>query len=332
MTTIIDVAKRAGVSFKTVSRVFSGEASVRPKTKEKVLKAASELNYQVNNAARTLRSKAPTVVVLLINNPSSNYAQDIQIGAMAMCQDLGLTLVIDDPENPKIVEKLRSQSSLLGVILTPPQSDDLGVVTQLTQNNVPIIRIGTQVTVDGTANIGIDDFTASYNITQYLIKKGHVEIGYISGPSGNNASAQRGLGFKEALINAGLRLNPAMVKKGDFTYVSGMKAAEKLLSSKDCPTAIFACNDEMAAGCLASAYKYNIKVPDALSVVGFDDSPIARMVYPALTTVHQATREMSQKAVTILYEKRRESFQSATTLTLSHHIVERESTSPNHKV
>ncbi|WP_371395934.1 LacI family DNA-binding transcriptional regulator [Fretibacter rubidus] len=328
MTTIIDVAKQAGVSFKTVSRVLNGESNVRPETKDKVLQAAQALNYRVNSAARRLRSKTPHLVALFLNNPSRSYAQDVQIGAMAGCQDAGFTLVVEDPEKNGAIERLAAQDGLLGAILTPPQSDDPKIIARLNAARVPFVRIGTERSVAGSNQVGIDDRAAAVDMTNYLIGLGHRRIGFICGPQDHEASLRRYKGYCDALQAAGIAFDNDIIERGDFTYASGLTLSERLLALENRPSAIFASNDEMAAGCLAAAYRRNIRVPEKLSVTGFDDSPVARVIYPALTTLHQATRDMSQKAIALLDQKRRQDSDEEIVVKLPHELVIRDSTGP----
>ncbi len=325
MTTIIDVAKRAGVSFKTVSRVFSGEQGVRPATKEKVLKAARELDYKVNTSARSLRSKRQHLVALLVNNPSRNYSDDVQFGAMIGCQNAGFNLIVENPFDEESLARLGNQSGILGVVLTPPQSDDVALIKKLQAAEIPFVRVGTEMDIDNSIRIGIDDRQAAFDLTQHLIGLGHRSVAFINGPPTLSICQRRKQGYFDALDAANIPIDRKLVASGDFTYASGRVHAETLLNSARRPTAIFASNDEMAAGCLAAAYKLNIRVPDQLSVVGFDDSPIARVVYPSLTTIHQSTREMAQRAVEILDHLNKADEGNIEPVVLPHRLIFRES-------
>ena len=325
MTTIIDVAKLAGVSFKTVSRVVNGEAGVRPATREKVLEAAKTLDYKVNVSARSLRSKRQHLVALLVNNPSGNYSQDIQFGAMVGCQNAGFNLIVENPYDDDALKRLSAQHGMLGVILTPPQSDDAVLIDKLNAANVNFVRVGTELEIEGSSRIGIDDRQAAFDMTVHLIERGHKSIAFINGPPSQHICQRRKQGFIEALEAASIPLDRKLIANGEFTYASGMEQAELILRGSCRPTAIFACNDEMAAGCLAAAYKMNIRVPEQLSVAGFDDSPAARIVYPSLTTIHQSTREMAQQAVEILDRMNRAEDPVGESVLLPHHLVVRES-------
>lgn len=328
MTTIIDVAKHAGVSFKTVSRVLNGESSVRPQTKERVLRSADILNYKVNSAARSLRSKKPHLVALLVDNPSRSYSQDVQIGAMAGCQQAGFTLVLGNPNETEALTRMLTQDGLLGAILTPPQSNDPAFLTMLRDAKVPFVRVGTEELAPGSNQVGIDDKRAAKDIMEHLIGLGHRRIGFICGPEDHAVSEHRKAGYKEALREAGILIEKKLMKSGNFAFASGLAGAEVLLTLENPPTAIFASNDDMAAGCLAAAYKHNVRVPERLSIAGFDDSPVARVIYPSLTTIHQSTREMCEHAVELLERKRREQLEGDLVVKMPHDLIIRESTGP----
>lgn len=328
MTTIVDIAKQAGVSFKTVSRVMNGEAGVRSSTREKVLKTAKDLNYSLNTAARNLRSKRPHMVALLINNPSKSYSQSVQLGALKGCQKFGLYLSLHDAADDKALTALAESNRFAGFILTPPFSDDEAVLNHLKALNPPFIRLGTEHPEVAGIQISVDDKQAASDMTAHLLSLGHKDIGFIKGHPNYNASALRYDGFLAALSNAAIEPRLDLIEQGDFSYESGLAAAERLLSKNPRPTAIFASNDEMAAGCLAAAYKMNLRVPRMLSISGFDDSAITTAVYPSLTTIQQSLPDMVEKAVEILAQqsKGRNVSECESSIILDHNLIVRNST------
>ena len=321
MTTIIDVAREAGVSFKTVSRVLNGESLVRAETKDKVLAAAKSLDYRVNLAARALRSKSPKRLALIIDNPSISYVEATQIGAMLAVQSVGFQLFTE-----KSLAGIKEFDDLVGVILSPPLSNDAAVLSELERRGIPFVRIGAEKTSEAGDRIGIDDRVAAKDMTNYLLGLGHRNIGFIKGDPDYDVSRRRYEGFLDAMSEADIPVRPNWCLTGDFSYESGLRCAEALLEASNRPSAIFASNDEMASAALATAYKLNIRVPDALSVVGFDDSPVSRAVYPRLTTVQQATQEMVGQAVRILADRISSKDGPLANVTLSHKLLERDST------
>lgn len=320
MPTIIDVAKEAGVSFKTVSRVLNGESRVRSETKDKVLAAAKALDYRVNTAARTLRSKSAKRLALLIDNPSESYVEATQIGAMLAVQPVGFQLFTG-----KSLLEIEGFDDLMGVILSPPLSNNLDVLAQLEHRKIPFVRIGAEKISEAGDRIGIDDRAAAKDMTNYLLGLGHRDIGFIKGDPDYDVSRRRFDGFMDAMSDANIFVNEDWCPIGSFSYESGLRCAEALLDKKTRPSAIFASNDEMASAALATAYKLNIRVPDSLSVVGFDDAPISRAIYPRLTTVQQSTQDMVGEAVRILAERISRKDGPLANVTLSHKILERES-------
>ena len=320
MVTIVDVAKQAGVSFKTVARALNGEANVRAETKKKVLEAAKALDYQVNPAARALRSKGPRYIALLIDNPSESYVEATQIGAMLSTQAKGFQLFIG-----QTLKDIESIQELAGVVLSPPLSNNQRLIQSLVERELPFVRIGAEKTSTAGDRIGIDDRLAAKEMTEYLIGLGHRDIAFIKGDPAYDVSRRRYEGFADAMEQGGLIVNQPWLVSGDFSYESGLRCAESLLASPTRPTAIFASNDEMASAALATPYKFNIRVPDALSVVGFDDAPVSRAIYPKLTTVMQSTQHMVGQAIDILAARISRKEDPLTNVVLPHKILIRES-------
>ncbi|MGK6318301.1 LacI family DNA-binding transcriptional regulator [Sphingomonas sp. DT-204] len=302
--TIKDVAARAGVSAKTVSRVINGEPHVRAEVREAVMKIVEELDYRPNAFARGLSSSRSFLLGLFIEEVASGYAADIQRGAVERCRALGYHLVIETVEAgqqdwlkelPAILHTLRLQ----GVILAPPLCDWPELLDMLEAHAVPIVRIAPRETPERTPLVRMNDRAAARELAERLIALGHRDIAFIKGNPTHSAATERWLGFSDVVAAAGLAVRPEWIVDGDFTFRSGVEAAERILAV-ECPTAVFASNDEMALGVLVSAMRHRIEVPEALSVVGFDDTPIARMAWPQLTTIRQPNPEMAAAAVDLL--------------------------------
>jgi len=327
---IYDVAKRAGVSIKTVSRVVNRQSNVSDATRERVMEAVNALSYRPNIFARGLASERSFLIGLLYDNPSAGYIAALQVGVLSRCREEGYHLIVEslDAQNPNVgrqVYALATESSLHGVILTPPLCDAPAVLDALHRAGTPFVRIAPEKPQPGAADVRIDDYKAAYDMTAYLIGLGHKRIGFIKGHPNHGAALARFEGYRAALAHAGLPLVEELCVQGYFSYQSGMEAGERLLSLKQRPTAIFAGNDDMAAAVLAASQRFNLKIPQQLSVAGFDDSLVAQVVWPRLTTCRQPIREMAEAAVSIL-------IQSATGETaaierrLDHELVVREST------
>ena len=302
--TIYDVADRAGVSKTTVSRVLNGEANVRPATRAAILKAVEELQFVPNRAARSLASQAEARVGLLYNNPSSAYFSEFLIGALDGSGRSGAQLVVDKCEIGNVaaacdaVRKL-VKGGVTGMVLTAPISESAELIEELTQAGISIVAVAASHFGGNVTCVGIDDFKAAYEMTNYLVRLGHRHIGFVKGHPSHTSGIQRALGFEAALRDAGRKVEKPTIAQGYYSYRSGLEAGEILLSGGKIPTAIFASNDDMASGVMAVAHRKGLDVPRDLSIVGFDDT-IAGAVWPALTTVRQPISDIAATAIDVI--------------------------------
>jgi LacI family transcriptional regulator len=327
---IHDVARAAGVSIKTVSRVLNKEPKVSPETKERVLAAVSHLSYRPNIFARALKSENSLLIGLLFDNPSASYVAGLQFGAMAQCRADGYHLIVEilemgAPDLGDRVNSLVRDSNLQGVIVTPPLCDSRRVLTALTRVGTPFVRIAPGSELPGALSVSIDDAQGAFDLTKHLIGLGHTRIGFIHGDPVQLAASLRLNGYRAALAESGIAFDPALCAQGYFSYQSGMQAAHQLLSLPNRPTAIFASNDDMAAAALAVANRFNLRIPEDLSVVGFDDSLVAQVVWPRLTTCRQPIADMAAAAVQMLTSKDEIAVRARQ---LQHEIIVRESSGP----
>jgi LacI family transcriptional regulator len=330
--TIIDVAREAGVSFKTVSRVLNGESNVRDQTRERVISAVKTLDYHTNHNARNLRTRQSRIICLLHANPSRNYIGDVHLGALQRCQTEGYSLITEDcSASSGGVLALQSGNRLAGAILTPPLSDDPDLIQQLRDHGVPFVRIAPSASVEPGRDVAIDDRAAAHDMTQYLIGLGHRRIGFIRGAPAHDQTGLRFEGYKAALEQAGIPFDPDLVTEGDFTFDSGTAAADRLLDLPERPTAIFASNDDMAAGVIAACYRRRIEIPRDLSVAGFDDTPLASTISPSLTTIYQPSREQAFEAIGLLLEEIAAPSETPQRQLLDYRMVPRASTAPPRK-
>jgi LacI family transcriptional regulator len=307
--TITDVAALAGVSIKTVSRVLNSEPNVRDGTRERVLSAVNKLNYKPNLAARALAGSRSYLIGLYYDNPSPGYIADLQRGAMSACRKAGYHLLVEQIDGEKErwrprVESLLDQVKVDGVILAQPVCDRGAVLDVLEERNAPFVRIAPAGDWDRGPYVYMNDRQAAYDMTDHLLSLGHRRIGFIRGHPEHSATQQRYLGFAQAMAAADQSPDPALVQWGSFTFRSGVGAAERLLNRPVKPTAIFASNDDMALGVMAVANRMQLNVPRDLSVAGFDDSPIAQVVWPQLTSIRIPVAEMAEAAANILIHKR----------------------------
>lgn len=304
--TIKDVAERAKVSLKTVSRVINNEPSVMQATRSRVLAAIAELDYEPDATARNLRSGTPFVIGLVYDNPNPYHIIGVQNGVLSACRETGFGLQIQpcDSTSPLLAEELAEfvqRSRLAGLVLTAPMSERPDLVAALVARGIRVVRIiaATDDPGDGPC-VYIDDRDAAYEITEHLIQLGHQRIGFLWGGAQHRSSGERYAGYEAALKDYGIALDKHLVVPGDYTFDDGFRGARRLLALREPPTAIFGSNDEIAAGVLAAAKSVGLNVPYDLSIAGFEDSPFSRQSWPALTTAKQATEEIARHAARLL--------------------------------
>jgi len=334
--TIKDVAARAGVSPKTVSRVINGESYVREEVREAVQRVVDELGYRPNAFARELSSARSFLFGLFCDDPASAYAADLQRGALTRCRELSYHLLVEQVARDRhdwleeIEASLRAVR-LGGAILTPPACDWPELLDLFERHRVPVVRISAGDFPGRTPQVQMDDSGAAREMTRRLIALGHRDIAFIQGNPTHHAAARRLEGFRAAMQEAGLAIPASRTLQGDFTFRSGLEAGEKLLGARDRPSAIFAANDEMALAVLVAAMRNGVVVPDQLSIAGFDDAPIARMAWPQLSTVRQPNIEMAAMAVDMLVRAQGPARDAATeTCQLPHMLIMRPSVAPPH--
>ena len=299
--TIDDVADKAGVSAKTVSRVLNNEPNVRPAKREQVMKAARELGYRPNPAARSLAGSRSFLIAHLHDNPVPEYITAVNTGIYDACRSKGYFLLPEpvDRTAPDFLDRLQSflmTSRADGVVLTPPLCDNNEILALLKDNGTAYASLSPTRQPENTPVMRLDDRLAVMEIVNHLIDHGHKQIAFIAGPAGHNASTGRREGYLDAMANAGLRVSPDLIAEGDYSLRSGLEAARLLLDSSTRPTAIFAANDDMAVGAMTALMAAGLSIPGDISVAGFDDTRLASAVWPALTTVRQPVSDMARRA------------------------------------
>jgi LacI family transcriptional regulator len=334
--TIKDVAARAGVSPKTVSRVINGEDHVRPEVREVVQRVVAELDYRPNAFARSLSSSRSYLLGLFIDDPVSGYAADVQHGALMRCRERSYHLVVEpvDLARAHWADQVRDSIAALrldGAIIAPPICDEAELTSIFAEAGLPFVLMAPSVELTSSGSVRMDDRSAAREMTDYLLGLGHRHIGFVQGPVAHSASARREEGFREAMAHAGLPVDESAVLRGDFTFRSGLELGEAMLRAAARPTAIFAGNDDMALGVLITAMKLGITVPEELSISGFDDAASSRAAWPQLTTIRQPKAEMAASAVDILVNPhfRKDVASADYHLMLAHELIVRGSTGPS---
>ncbi|MFP4277203.1 MAG: LacI family DNA-binding transcriptional regulator [Wenzhouxiangella sp.] len=310
-TTITDVARLAGVSIKTVSRVVNREPGVRDQTRARVESAIAELGYSPNQSARDLASRRAHLICLIYDDPSAyelpsaGYIIRLQEGVLRVCRAHGHELLIHPcsyrsqgirHELAALIRRARPA----GIVLAAPLSNTQPVVRAIKATGTPLIRLspGLKRPADGVVSTNDREFSAQ--MVDHLAAHGHRRIGFISGHPQHQAVGQRLLGYQDGLIRNGLAFSPELVASGDNSFGSGERAGLELLKRKRRPTAIFAANDDMAVGVMRAACTLGIAIPDQLSVAGCDDITLAEQVHPPLTTIRQPFAAMAEQAALML--------------------------------
>ena len=315
--TIFDVANEAGVSIKTVSRVVNREPNVRDSTKERVQQTIEKLNYRPDQAARNLASHRTHLIGLIYDDPavyetpSSGYIIRMQQGTMRACRSTHHELFIHpcnyrDKNVGAELKAVIDQVKPAGIVLAAPLSNMPKIVNAIVSTGTPLVKIAPGTNGGQQYSIATDDRDISAEMTRYLASLGHTRIAYIKGHPIHKAVGNRFLGYQDGLKQAGLPFRETLVCEGDNSIGSGEICAEQLLKQKDRPTAIFAANDDMAAGVVRVADRMDIDIPGQLSVAGCDDIALARQIYPALTTIRQPLAAMAERAAMSLVESRGE--------------------------
>lgn len=331
--TIYDVAEQAGVSLKTVSRVINRESSVREKTRQKVLSAMELLQYQPSQSARSLAGNKSFLLGLVYSNPSDSYIIRAQQGALQACRERGFGLLIlpcDHQQSDLADELIRQiqQARLDGIVLTPPLTENRDLRETLAREKIAVACVAPQI-IEDAVSVGCDDLQAAEAVCEYLIARGHSRIAHIAGHCAHSASELRRRGYNNALKRHGIKPQSSLIENGHFEFSSAKTATQKLLDQTPSPSAIFAASDDMACAALVAIRENGLRVPEDISVVGFDDSPLAQQTWPALTTVQQPVEEMVAQAVSGLIETLKNEEKSSTKIepqsVLNCVLVERDS-------
>lgn len=304
--TIVDVANRAGVSKKTVSRVLNSEPNVRPETRDKVLRAIDELKFRRSRLGLALAHSRSYMIALVYDNPSADFLSYLQSGIMSACKsrDIGLYLHQCSGDSPTLVEDIAQMignTAVDGLVLPSPVCDNEPLLALLEEDDVPYVCINPR-DQDHGLSVSVNHEQSAFELTEHLIGLGHTRIGFIQGHPALGSSDKRERGFRRALTDHGIEVDETLLVRGMNDFASGRDAAAALLQLDNRPTAIFANNDEMAAGVLYEAQSHSLRVPEDVSLIGFDNTPFSQHVWPRLTTAGQPIAEMGTTAAAMLID------------------------------
>jgi len=327
----VDVAKAAGVSYSTVSRVFSGYEFVNEDTREKVVEAANKLGYVVNLQARSLAGGRSNIIGLLAPGLDNGYITEIVSGIDQELAQHGLDLMLYTthryPGKEAFYVKTIANGLVDGLILLVPLIT-ANYLQALPRQDFPYVLIDQTNNAPNSATVDATNWQGAYDATSYLIKLGHRRIGFITGHLELSSGTERLDGYRAALQHHRLPIEEQLTVVGDYQTGGGYLAAQRLLDLPERPTAIFASNDLEAIGAINAVRERGLSIPADLSIIGFDDIPQASLVYPRLTTVRQPLVQIGQVAVRLLLERIESTEKDARRVTLSTELVIRESCAP----
>ena len=329
--TMNDVARLTGVSLKSVSRVINREQHVSERLRAKVQAAIDALDYVPDTAARSLAGSRSFMIGLLFDNPSASYTMNIQTGAYRACVESQIHLRIDHIDSSRAPEDVGDQLSAIlrygrcdGFILTPPLTDDEFIMDFFERHAVHYVRIAPDIDPHRAPGTRIDDEAAAAMVAHYLWNLGHRRFGLVTGPAHHGAAHNRRAGFLKTLAALGVA-EPVHEVCGGFAFRGGIEAGDAILARARQPTAIFATNDDSAAGVMVACSRAGLTVPRDISVCGFDDGWVAQSVWPYLTTVYQPIEEMAYAAARLLLDR---NTGGPILRTLQFRLVERDSVAP----
>ena len=322
---ISDVAKHAGVSIATVSRIINNLPGYSDKTRVKVEKAIAELGYKPNAMARGLVSNKTNTIGVLLPCVTGRFSSELLRGIEKIAHAKGYSVIIcnTDANGEQTMSYLRtlSEKRVEGILfISEWVTEEYG--EYLSGLDIPVVLVATHSPHYGFPTVRVDDFAAAYTATSYLISCGHTRIGMISGSEHDRiAGAPRIEGYKKALMDAGIDVIPSCIAYGDFHFESGIAAMAVLDARGLGLTAVFAASDEMASGAITYLHRSGRQLPDDLSVIGYDDTLDAVMCYPSLTTLHQPIEEMGECAMDLICR----GITGRQDMVLDHYMVERDS-------
>ena len=302
--TIRDVARAAGVSIATVSRVFNNNSLVNSETAGRVLQVAADLDYWPNSAAQGLATRSTRTLGVLLPDIFGEFFSDLIQGMdrQARLNDFQILLSSSHSSSDDVLASTRAMLGRIdGLIMMAPDEESIHTVERV-RRRIPVVLLSPRTNFDCCHSIGLDNFGGAKAAVEHLISLGHERIAFMSGPRGNVDAEDRLRGFHEAFVATGRDPDRAMVIEGDFREITGFEAASTLLALDPRPTAVFTANDSMAIGLLGALNRAGVRVPEDMAVVGFDNVAIAGFLNPSLTTVHVDARGMGARAVELLLE------------------------------
>ncbi|MFW6377715.1 MAG: LacI family DNA-binding transcriptional regulator [bacterium] len=328
MATIRDVAEKAGVSIATVSRVLNNQATVRPATRAKVEAVIKELNYQPNYLGRNLRRAETKLILVVLQNISNPFYAKVVKGIEDVGHKNNYNIMIcntdSDTDRERDYLELLLNKLVDGVILMEPEIE----AEELTQisKDFPVVQCCEYKEGSNISHISIDNIAAGYTAVSHLLKLGHQRIAMISGYNRLLSAIQREKGYRQALLDSGIEFDPDLIKYSSYGFTGGLRSAKEILQMDDRPTAIFTISDITAIGAIKAIKQEGLRVPEDIAVVGFDNTGIAAMYDPPLTTVAQPRYDLGKISMEILLDLINNKNIVNKEIYLEHELIIREST------
>jgi LacI family repressor for deo operon, udp, cdd, tsx, nupC, and nupG len=299
-----DIAALAGVSAATVSRALSGSAAVTDQTRRRVEDAAASAGYVVNRVARGLRTQRSHQLLVILPTIANSFFADVVLGMEDAAQEAGYSLLVGSTEGSSAREEALARQLLTGtvdglLVLTGRRAEAWSSLPEASQR---VVAISEGIPRAGIPLVTVNNRAAAQDAVQLLLSQGHKRIGFISGPADNILTAQRRRGYLAALAGARIPACPELMVAGPYSFAAGALGFQTLRALRLPPTAIFCCNDDLAIGVMRAARLDGLRVPEDISVIGFDDIAVAEVVDPPLTTIRQPRRDMGRHAVRVLLQ------------------------------
>lgn len=336
--TLEDIAKKAGVSRSTVSRVVNNQPNVSEDVRKRVLDVIQDTGFHPNAAARTLASQRSWTIGLVLPHSISFFFTDpyyplLTKGIAQACNQYNYTLafflVATKEDEEKIFPRVAHKGFLDGVVVQSGHHGDQGIIGRMIDANLPLVVAGRPFRSDNVTYVDVDNIHAAHKAVSHLIGLGRRRIGTITGPTSSTVGIDRLEGYRKAIMDGGLTINESLIAEGDFTEGGGYDAMKKIIPNK--PDAIFAASDVMAIGAMRAAREVNLKTPDDIAFVGFDDLPMAAYPNIQLTTVRQPVVQFGIRAVETLIEMIENGITQPRHLIMETELIIRESSGANHK-
>ncbi len=301
---IKDVADKAGVSVATVSRVINNNPNVKARLKQRVLQAIEEIGYQPSGIARSMRNQSLPVVGLIISDIQNPFFTSMVRAVEDTALENGYTVLLcnsdEDPKKEQLYIDVMARERVAGIIIIPSRSESCPALKKL---KVPIVVVDRKLRDIRTDTVLLDNVAGSKLAMEHLIQLGHRRIGLVGAPTSASVGADRFLGYQKALQDHGIEVDQSLIQMGDFKEPGGYRATLRLLELERKPTAVFAANNLMTMGMLKAVREKGVRIPEDLSVIGFDDMPWLTLITPPMTTVGQPVYKMGAEAARLLFER-----------------------------